>query len=248
MALYRFGDFRFDSAAGDLRRGPRRVRLRPQPCGVLTRLLDRPGILITRQELHRTLWPAGTHVEFDQGLNSCVRQLRAALGDRPVRPRFIETLNRRGYRFVGTVARREGGPAETGCCRLAVARVQALASADACARSFAAVLDEEVMLEFSQLPASSIVVTRSVTSEDVWLSDPAAANRSADYLLALFVRLDARVLRVTGRLLTAKAMLVWAGRFDGALDGTTAAGQAVARSMAELVRRKLVGAACTVPA
>jgi DNA-binding winged helix-turn-helix (wHTH) protein len=125
--LYRFADFRFDPAAGELLRGAQRVRLRPQPCGVLALLLDRPGTFVSRQELHRAIWPPGTHVEYDQGLNSCVRQLRAALGDCRIRPRFIETLNRRGYRFVARVV------------------------TDAPTRSFAAVLDEELMLELAQL-------------------------------------------------------------------------------------------------
>jgi DNA-binding winged helix-turn-helix (wHTH) protein len=81
VAVYRFGVFEFDSATGELRKTARRVRLRLQPARALEHLLRRHGELVSRQELQRVIWPDGTFVHFDHGLNSCMKQIRAALGD-----------------------------------------------------------------------------------------------------------------------------------------------------------------------
>lgn len=110
MARYRFGEFEFDSATGEVRTADRCVRLRPQPARVLEHLLERPGGFVSRAELQRALWPAGTFVQFDHGLNSCIRQIRAALGDNRAGPGYVETLVKRGFRFnvpVTTVFPRE---------------------------------------------------------------------------------------------------------------------------------------------
>jgi DNA-binding winged helix-turn-helix (wHTH) protein len=79
------------------------VPLEPQPARVLAALVTRPGSLVTRQELRASVWPEDTHVAFDQGLNYCIRQVRAALGDNARQPVFIETVARRGYRFLPKV-------------------------------------------------------------------------------------------------------------------------------------------------
>ena len=98
-----FNGFEVDLRAGELRKQGRRVKLQEQPFQVLAILLERPGDMITREELHKRLWPADTFVDFDHGLNIAVNKLRQALGDSADEPRFIETLPRRGYRFLGTV-------------------------------------------------------------------------------------------------------------------------------------------------
>jgi DNA-binding winged helix-turn-helix (wHTH) protein len=85
----------------ELIRNGSRIRLQEQPFLILQALLARPGALITRDELRDRLWPAGTFVDFEHSLNAAVKRLRAALGDDPKTPRFIETLPRRGYRWVG---------------------------------------------------------------------------------------------------------------------------------------------------
>lgn len=103
MALYRFGTFEFDSATGDLEEAGRRVRLRPQPARVLEHLLQRSGQLVSRADLQRAIWPDGTFVHFDDGLNSCMKQIRAALGGRGSAGVYIETLVRRGVRFTAPV-------------------------------------------------------------------------------------------------------------------------------------------------
>jgi len=98
--VYRFGLFEFDAAAGELRRQGRLIRLEPQPARALALLLSRPAEVVTRDELRARLWGADTHVDFDRGLAYCIGQVRAALGDSAENPRFVETLPRRGYRFV----------------------------------------------------------------------------------------------------------------------------------------------------
>ncbi len=99
----RFGVFELDPRAGELRKKGIKIRLQGQPVDILALLLQRPGEIITREELQRTLWPADTFVDFEQGLNSAMKRLRAALDDDAESPHFIETLPRRGYRFVGSL-------------------------------------------------------------------------------------------------------------------------------------------------
>jgi DNA-binding winged helix-turn-helix (wHTH) protein len=107
VALYRFGyrvdAFEFDSATGEVVKDGRCVRLRPQPARALALLLDRHGELVSRAELQRAIWPEGTFVHFDHGLNSCMKQIRAALGGGRSAPACIETLVKRGFRIVAPV-------------------------------------------------------------------------------------------------------------------------------------------------
>lgn len=102
---YRFGIFEADVFKGELRRQGLRVKLNAQPFQLLCMLLERPGELLSREEIARELWPEGTSVDFDHGVNSAVNRIREALGDSANNPRFVETLARRGYRFVAPVER-----------------------------------------------------------------------------------------------------------------------------------------------
>lgn len=102
---YRFGIFEADSTTGELRRKGVRIKLHSQPFQVLVMLLERPGELLTREEISRELWPDGTFVDYEHGVNSAVNRLRDALGDKASNSKFIETLARRGYRFVAPVER-----------------------------------------------------------------------------------------------------------------------------------------------
>ena len=102
---YRFGIFEADGSTGELRRQGVRIKLNAQPFQVLCMLLERPGELLTREEISRELWPDGTFVDYEHGVNSAVNRIREALRDPAGSPRFIETLARRGYRFVAPVER-----------------------------------------------------------------------------------------------------------------------------------------------
>lgn len=100
---FRFDGCAFDPATGELDRGGRRVRLEPQPAKVLALLAERAGELVGHEELRRHLWGDETYVDFERGLRYCVGQVRSALGDAADAPRFVETLPRRGYRFLPPV-------------------------------------------------------------------------------------------------------------------------------------------------
>jgi DNA-binding winged helix-turn-helix (wHTH) protein/Tol biopolymer transport system component len=114
----RFGPFELDSQCGELRKNDIRLRLQGQPIQILEMLLARPGELVTREEIQQRLWPADTFVDFDHSLNTAVKKLRQALGDEADAPRYVETLPKRGYRFIGAV-------------EITVSREESLASAEA---------------------------------------------------------------------------------------------------------------------
>ena len=99
----RFGLFDLDLRAGELRRKGARVKLQEQPFQILAHLLEKPGEVVTREELRQRLWPADTFVDFDHSLNAAIRRLRDALGDSAENPTFVETVARRGYRFLAPV-------------------------------------------------------------------------------------------------------------------------------------------------
>src|SRR5438552_2934434 len=98
----RFGDFELDHS-GELRSGGRKVKLQTQPSQILRILIERPGEIVTREELRQKVWPSDTFVDFDHGINNAVKRLREALGDAAETPRFVETLPRRGYRFIANL-------------------------------------------------------------------------------------------------------------------------------------------------
>jgi TolB-like protein/Flp pilus assembly protein TadD len=97
----RFGSFEIDEIAGELRRDGVKIRLQEQPFQILQILLEHPGDLITREDLRKRVWPSDTFVDFDHGINNAIKRLREALGDTAETPRYVETLPRRGYRFIG---------------------------------------------------------------------------------------------------------------------------------------------------
>jgi DNA-binding winged helix-turn-helix (wHTH) protein len=107
-SILRFGTFELDARARELRKQGMRVKLQEQPFHVLTALLQRPGEVVTREELRNQNWPPDTFVDFDNSLNTAINKLREALGDSADNPRFIETLPRRGYRFIAPVTGADG--------------------------------------------------------------------------------------------------------------------------------------------
>src|SRR5579864_9217289 len=98
-----FGVFELDLSVGELRKSGVKLRLQGQPFQVLVMLLERAGELVTREELQQKLWPSDTFVDFDHSLNTAINKVREALGDSASSPRYVETLARRGYRFIAPV-------------------------------------------------------------------------------------------------------------------------------------------------
>ncbi len=103
--VYKFGQFKADASRGELEKAGTKIRLQEKPFRVLMILLENADQVVSREELRNRLWPADTFVEFDDGLNAAVKKLRIALGDSPDQPRFVETVPRRGYRFIAPVKR-----------------------------------------------------------------------------------------------------------------------------------------------
>ena len=102
-AVMCFGEFELDAAGGELRKAGIPLKIHPQPFQVLQLLAGRPKQIVTREEIRRALWGENTFVDFERGINSCVNQIRVVLGDDPEKPRYVETLPRRGYRFIAPV-------------------------------------------------------------------------------------------------------------------------------------------------
>jgi len=112
--MVRFGAFEVNLRSAELRKQGLKVKIQEQPFQVLAMLLEHPGQVVTREELHKKLWPADTFVDFEHGLNAAINKLREALGDSADNPRFVETMHRRGYRFIApveTVGAQGGAPA-----------------------------------------------------------------------------------------------------------------------------------------
>src|ERR1700739_3602393 len=97
----RFGSFEMDELAGELRKDGVKIRLQEQPFQILQILLERPGEVVTREDLRKRVWPSDTFVDFDHGINNAIKRLREALADTADTPRYVETLPRHGYRFIG---------------------------------------------------------------------------------------------------------------------------------------------------
>src|ERR1700758_3661018 len=103
-AVWRFGVFEIDARTGELRRNGQSIKLREQPSRILLILVEHAGELVTREQLRQRLWPSDTFVDFDHSLNTAVMKLREALGDSADRPLYIETIPKKGYRFLAPVS------------------------------------------------------------------------------------------------------------------------------------------------
>jgi DNA-binding winged helix-turn-helix (wHTH) protein len=113
--LLRFGSFELDLRSRELRNGSARSRLQEQPFEILRLMLERAGDVVTRDELRQRLWPTGTFVDFEHSLNAAIKRLRAALGDDAEQPRFVETVPRRGYRFIARAVDADSARAQERC-------------------------------------------------------------------------------------------------------------------------------------
>ncbi len=109
-----FGVFEVDLRSRELRKHGLKVKIQEQPFRVLAMLLEQPGEVVAREELRKKLWPAETFVDFEHGLNAAINKLREALGDSADNPRFVETLHRRGYRFIAPVVIHPLSPSSEG--------------------------------------------------------------------------------------------------------------------------------------
>lgn len=244
-APIRFGGFELDLRSRELRRGASRVRLQDQPFEILQMMLERPGLVVTRDELRDRLWPAGTFVDFEHSLNAAVKRLRAALGDDADNPRFVETLPRRGYRFIGDLgdAPAVASAGGTQRVRLAVLPFTDLSGDDG--EYFSDGLTEEMISQLGCLCRSRIGVI-SLYSSMSFKGTTASAREigralRADYLLGGSIRREGDRVRVSARLVeTASETNLWVETYERALTDClsvqTEVAERIARSLAvELV-------------
>ena len=199
----RFGSFELDVRSRELRKGDTRIRLQEQPFEILRVMLERPGDVVTRDELRQRLWPEGTFVDFEHSLNAAVKRLRAVLGDDADNPTFVETLPRRGYRFIAPLAA-PVEPVEPESPRLAVLPFTNL-SDDAEQDYFADGLTEELISQLGRLCRGrvSVIARRSAMAfkGTFQRAREIAHTLNVRYLLEGSVRRDGSRVRITVRLI-----------------------------------------------
>lgn len=220
-----FGGFELDPGSRELRKGTLRVRLQEQPFEILSLMLERPGHVVTRDELRQRLWPDGTFVDFEHSLNAAVKRLRAALGDDADNPKYVETLPRRGYRFIGAVeeeAAADALPAAAHRVRLAVLPFTTLGE-DATQEYFTDGLTEEMIAQLGQLCRGRIgVIARQSSMAFKGTARGAREIGQAlrvGYLLEGSVRREGDRVRITARLVeTAGETHLWVETYERQLN------------------------------
>ena len=240
----RCGRFELDVRSREVRTGGACIRLQEQPFEILRMMLDRPGDVVTRDELRRRLWPDGTFVDFEHSLNAAVKRLRAALGDDADNPRFVETVPRRGYRFIGATAGEDAEPAAMAVPRLAVLPFSNL-SDDIAHEYFADGLTEEMIAQLGQRCRGRIgVVARwssMVFKGSTERTREIGRALRADYLLEGSVRREGDRVRITARLVeTAGETHLWAETYDRHLADCFSVQADVAARIAESLTLELV--------
>jgi TolB-like protein/DNA-binding winged helix-turn-helix (wHTH) protein/Tfp pilus assembly protein PilF len=175
--IVRFGVFEFDRESGELRKHGLRIKLQGQPVHVLDMLLERPGEVVSREELQKRLWQADTFVDFEHSLNAAIKRLRAALGDSADSPRFIETLARRGYRFIAPVTQAAATPEQAAP---APVPAQPASTVRRASRLVAAIASGVVLVAAAALIASGALRHRTASSSIRSLVVLPLANLSGD--------------------------------------------------------------------
>jgi TolB-like protein/Tfp pilus assembly protein PilF len=245
----RFGSFELDLRARELHNGVTRIRLQDQPFEILRMMLERPGCVVTREELQQRLWPDGTFVDFDHSLNAAVKRLRAALGDDAENPRFVETVPRRGYRFIArseeeTNARDAAARLTLPSVRLAVLPFVDLSQEDRYGY-FADGLTDEMIAQLGQMYRSRIgVISRS--SSMVFRDRAVRAREIGDalragYLLEGSVRRQGDRVRITASLVEASSETqLWAETYESSLTDALFVQQDIATRVARSLAVELL--------
>jgi TolB-like protein/tetratricopeptide (TPR) repeat protein len=247
--MARFDQFEVDFRSRELRKGGVRVRLQDQPFQILTMLLEHAGDVVTREQIRDRLWPDGTFVDFEHSMNAAIKRLRAALGDAAESPRFVETLHRRGYRFVATVEQPNisGTPAAAlmSCSRPRLVVLPFANLGTDAPDYFSDGLTEEMIMQLGRRCSDRIGVlarTSSMLYKNVMrgASDIGEALR-ADYLVEGSVRCEGDRVRITAQLIETKGEThLWANSYDRTMADCLAVQAEVATEIAIALATELI--------
>jgi TolB-like protein/Tfp pilus assembly protein PilF len=239
--VVRFGVFEFETNKGVLRKGGKAVPLQPQPAKILAFLLSRPTQIVTREELRQEIWGRNTFVDFEHNLNFGVRQIRAALHDRADRPRFIETLPRRGYRFIAPIERVLSENANR-IDSLAVLPLENL-SQDPGQEYFAEGMTDELITELAKIKAVRVISRTSVQAfQRIRKPLPEIARRlNVDAVVEGTVLRNRNRVRITAQLIHArKEEHLWAESYERDLEDVLKLQAEVVRDIANQIQSALI--------
>jgi TolB-like protein/Tfp pilus assembly protein PilF len=242
--VLRFGPFQLDVTTGELRKSGDPVKLPPQPARVLALLVRNAGRLVTRDDIRSEVWQTDTFVDFEQGLNYCIKQIRAALGDDARAPMYIETLQRRGYRFLAPVERGSAGPASIpGKIAIGVVPFENL-SGDPEQEYFSDGLTDEMISQIGRLNPQRLGVVGRTSAMRYKASRKTIAEIGAElgvsYLLEGSVRRSAQRVRVTAQLVqVADQTHVWTQTYDRTFDDILVMQRDIATAIASEIRVQL---------
>ncbi|HTP32770.1 MAG TPA: winged helix-turn-helix domain-containing protein [Candidatus Acidoferrales bacterium] len=242
--VVRFCAFEFNPATKELRKHGVRIKLHGQPVDVLAMLVGRHGETVSREELQQRLWPADTNVDFEHSLNAAVKRLRAALGDSPESPRFIETFARQGYRFIAEIE--DNGPLErnAGSCPAASIAVLPFVNlgGDQASDYFGSGLAEDVINELTTISGLKVTARTSAFAfkgQNVDIRVIAEALAVAHVLEGSF-RIAGDHVRVTAQLITAAdGCHLWSERYNRDLSDVLGIQDDIAQSIASALRTQL---------
>jgi TolB-like protein/Tfp pilus assembly protein PilF len=244
----RFGLFEFDPRSGELRKQGRKVRLEGQPVQILIKLIHRAGELVTREELQRELWPSDTFVNFEQSLNAAVKRLRQALGDSPDNSRFVETLARRGYRFIAPVSTPAGASASQPALSPAVGSLAVLpfenAETDPGTEYLADGITETLINQLSRLAGLRVMARSTVFRYKDKTLDPRAIGRKLGVDAVLIGRVLQRgdALQVGTELVEVQnGWQLWGEQYNRRLADIFAVEEEISREISEKLRVHLTG-------
>ncbi|HYM13697.1 MAG TPA: winged helix-turn-helix domain-containing protein [Bryobacterales bacterium] len=250
----RFGPFELDLRAGELRKEGRRIRLQEQPFQILRMLLQSPGDVVLREEIRNQLWPPDIVVEFEHSINAAVKRLRAALRDSADKPRYIETMARRGYRFICPVEAPDGKPAEAADRRPASAPASAILTPSIAVLPFADMsgdkeneyfsdgLAEEIINKLTRVPGLKVIARTSAFAfkgkhEDI---RKIAEVLGVASVLEGSVRRSGSRVRVVAQLITAvDGSHLWSERYDREMADIFAIQDEIAQAIASALQIQL---------
>ena len=245
----RFGTFELDVRSHELHDGSTRVRLQEQPFEILRLMLEHPGDVVTRDEFQRRLWPDGTFVDFEHSLNAAIKRLRAALGDDADQPKFVETVPRRGYRFIAAtqdagVAAQTTGGAVSPRLRLVVLPFSNL-SDDRSQEYFSDGLTEELIAQLGPLFRGKVGIIARWSSM-FYKGSPQRVREigealHADYLLEGSARREGSRVRITARLVeVATEAYLWSKTYERTVgDGLSVQADVAGRVACSLMKELL---------